>query len=323
MQNTRHQEVKNPKKLFHYVSSLECMKGVRTLNLTKGCQLGCIYCYIYSYRDPLPHGQSIIYPSLIERVEDELSRMRNPRLFLSSSSDIMQPVLLQSGITQKILSLIKKYKADVSIWTKGSPYRNRVLMYPNLFEDLDNEGRVHFEINITSTDNETLKKLEPGTSSLEDRILFAKHLVDLGIQTSVRIDPLVPGLTDTEENFRKTIQLCDKINVKNIYFSWLFLRNEITKNMKSKLGKYFELIQQYYINSEKQYLVRNGNNQSGVLYLPPKKYREEKIRLFKSIADSHGINSYICQCKNSDINLSTKFCHELHTTKKYRATTLI
>lgn len=322
MHTKKPQKIKTPQNLFHYVSSLECMKGVRTLNLTKGCQLGCVYCYIYSYRDALPYGHSIIYPSLIERVEDELSRMRSPQLFLSSSSDIMQPILLQSGITQKIISLINKYKANTSIWTKGSPYLNGKLRYPNLFNELRDQSTIHFEINITSTDNETLKKLEPGTPILEDRLLFAKHLSELGVPTSVRLDPLIPGLTDTEENFSKTMQLCGELNIKEVFYSWLFLRKEIIKNMESNLGKDFEQVKKYYTNEEKQYLVNKEKYRSGVMQLPSKEYRETKIQVFKTIADSFEINTHFCQCKNSDLRLTSKFCHKIHDSKRLQTTTL-
>lgn len=305
------------KRLFHYVSSLDCMAGVRTLNLTKGCQMGCIYCYIHSYRDPLPLGVTHIFDSILERVETELSRMRIRRIFLSTSSDIMQPILLKKGLTSKILDILSKYRASSTIWTKGSPYLNGDLKYPEILDALKNSPLLfHFEISLGTIKDHIMRKFEPGCARFQDRVHLAERLIELGVNTSARLDPLIPGISDTVNNFNEICKTCYDLGIKDIFYSWLFLRNAIIVNMKSRLGVEFNKIFDHYKNAEKKYLIEKDATKSGVLILPPKDYRMSKIKMFSEIAQSYEINAYPCHCKNADLPIKAVACHLLHKQTK-------
>jgi len=57
-------------------SSLACLSGVASINLTSSCAHSCIYCYSCSYSSRPSEGTVIVYSNLFEKLKSELARKR-------------------------------------------------------------------------------------------------------------------------------------------------------------------------------------------------------------------------------------------------------
>ena len=75
---------------------------------------------------------------------------------------------------------------------------------PDRFLDLfaEHKDLVHVQVGLTTTDDRIRRLLEPNSASVDQRLQVLGALVERGVRTDVRVDPLTPGLTDTETSFK-------------------------------------------------------------------------------------------------------------------------
>jgi len=60
------------------------------------------------------------------------------------------------------------------------------------------------QISISSTDDEILRRIDPGAPSIDERIDTLLALRDAGIPVNVTLLPWIPGITDTEAIIART-----------------------------------------------------------------------------------------------------------------------
>jgi len=57
-------------------SNLPCLREVATVNVTRGCVHGCVYCYTQGYSSYPGRGHVVVYEDLAGQVAGELARKR-------------------------------------------------------------------------------------------------------------------------------------------------------------------------------------------------------------------------------------------------------
>jgi DNA repair photolyase len=152
------------------------------------CVHGCIYCYareaIYSNYS----RDTLIYDNLPELVERDLKRLSLcPPISLSNISDPCQPVPELQREVKRLVRLLMDYGVSFLITTKGDP--SFLLELP---------GFVGYKpkfiaITIEGTP-EVLRLLSPGAPSFDARVAAAAKLSGLGIDTVIRLDPVLVHL---------------------------------------------------------------------------------------------------------------------------------
>jgi DNA repair photolyase len=60
-------------------------------------------------------------------------------------------------------------------------------------------------LSVPTVDADAWARLEPGTAPPAQRLRAVRTLVDAGVDAGVLMSPLVPGITATRENIRKTV----------------------------------------------------------------------------------------------------------------------
>ncbi len=53
-----------------------CLKGIPTINVTRGCLFHCAYCYARGYSQAPPDGEVHLYINLPDLLQSELARKR-------------------------------------------------------------------------------------------------------------------------------------------------------------------------------------------------------------------------------------------------------
>ena len=69
---------------------------------------------------------------------------------------------------------------------------------------------------LTTYDEELCKKIEPNVSTTKERVEALKILRDEGIPTVVWLTPILPFITDTEENIIGILNYCKEVKVFGI-----------------------------------------------------------------------------------------------------------
>ena len=178
--------------------------GFRTsLNLYRGCEYGCIYCYARPTHEFLGFSAGLDFESKIMVKEDapellrkELSSQKwQPQvIFMSGVTDCYQPVERKLKLTRRCLEVLAEFRNPVFIVTKNQLVTRDI----DLLSELAKHRAVAVWLSITTLDSELRKIMEPRTSPPSARLAALRELAAAGISVGVNVAPIIPGLTDHE-----------------------------------------------------------------------------------------------------------------------------
>lgn len=275
-----------------------CIKDIPSINVTRGCLHSCVYCYARGFTDAPPKGEVHLYVNLPEKLEAELGRKRRlPEwITFSTASDAFQQTEEVLNITYRTMKILLERGIGISILTKGfipTEIIGLFRKYPD---------RVKARIGIVSLNEDYRRLFEPLTASPKKRLLNIRNLIDAGIETSVRIDPIIPGITDSEGEIEHLIKRLKINGIKSISVSHLVMRpsiiNQFVKELPFRIAK--ELIR-LYSGQPWQRVITSARTR-----ILPKEIRINTYRMIKDIAKRYGIECHTCGCKNPD--LQWEFC---------------
>lgn len=275
-----------------------CLKDIPSINITRGCIHSCVYCYARGFTDAPPRGEVHVYMNLPEKLEAELERKRRlPEwVTFSTASDAFQQIHSVIDITYKTMKILLERGIGISILTKGF-IPVEIIGFFKKYPD-----KVKARIGIVSMNEDYKKLFEPLTASPKKKLLNIRNLIDAGIETTVRIDPIIPNITDSEGDMEHLIKRLKVNGVKSISVSHLVMRpsiiNQFVKELPFRVAK--ELIR-LYSGQRWQRVITSARTR-----LLPQEIRINTYRMTKDIAKRYGIDCHTCGCKNPD--LQWEFC---------------
>ena len=168
-----------------------------------------------------------------------------------------------------------------------------------------NASLVQVGIGLTTLREELLKVFEPRAAAPKVRLSQAQTLVKAGVSTRIRIDPILPGLTDDAEDLNELLKAISSIGVKQIAISTAFLRSPIIRTLKGHVRdkRALDILLSHYASG--QTLTMHGAGTSVIV--PPAPLRKQIYARVKQIAQRYSIATSICACKNGD--LASGSCH--------------
>ncbi|MCE5250254.1 radical SAM protein [bacterium] len=279
--------------------SLPCLSHFHTINLLAGCPYECRYCYARSYRSNPGNGKVLFYCNTFDLLRYELLRKRKrPVLvYFSTACEPFIPYEMVSDVLFSVMKLLLDHNVSLLISTK-SPVSDR---FVNLFAHYP--GKIHIQVGMTMTDDRIRRLLEPNASSVEVRLTTLRKLREQGIHSEVRMDPLIPGLTDTEESFTSLCKQISECDITHAAASYLFIRRANYQSMMIRFNgwSFEDIFKELYT----EIIVKYCGN--GTVTVPDAEYRRIKYGELRSIAHDYGITLHLCACKNNDITHEN--CH--------------
>jgi len=293
-------------------SQLRCLSKIPTINITAGCFHSCIYCYMKGYSQYPGDGKVILFENIADKLKKELARKRKKpqAVYFCPSCDPFQPVLQILDQTYKAMATLLEAGIGVQFLTKA--------VIPPEFIKLfaEHNNQVCGQIGLTSVDDSIRKIFEPKTASVSEKLVTMKNLVETGVKTGARADPLVYGIMDSDKSLNDLFSAIAKTGVKETAVNYLFLRPAIKESIKKNITDK-ELLSKLlnpYRNGAK--LPIGLKNSCGVAL--PGEIREKAYERIKNIAFSFGVSIHICGCKNSDISPETcNITRSLHSVQSY------
>lgn len=276
-------------------STLKCLSQVASINPTLGCVHQCAYCYARGYSFYPGDGTVLVYGNMPEKLKKELSTCRKlpAYVFFSTTCDILQPIPQVLKVTYELIEVLFEYGVGVNLLTKGR--------IPAKFLQLFSQYKklVHVQVGITTLERDIQKKIEPYAATPQERLLNIKRLCETGIVPEVKLDPLIPGITDTESNLTALFKEIQGFGVHSACMNYLFLRPQIKKNLCKALGNtpFLSKILMHYQNGKSMNLLAE---KSRVVALDVH-YRKQAYEQISQWARDFGIDAYVCGCKNPDI----------------------
>lgn len=221
------------------------------MNIYRGCSHGCIYCdsrsacyHIADFDTVRPKENALVL------LEDELRSKRSTGVItMGSMSDPFNPLEKHCLLTHRALDIIRKHRFGAAFTTKSALCSRDAA----LLSDISKNAPVCARLTITCADDDLCKKVEPHVSTTSERFAAMRTLADHGVYTGVWLNPLLPYLTDNEENIRRIVQLtADNGGRFVVCFFGMTLR---TGNREY----YFHALQRDFPGVRQSYLKQYGN----------------------------------------------------------------
>lgn len=266
----------------------------------KTCSFGCKYCF--SNCRVIMEFEKQLQVANLQWLEKKLDKVYNKGLYNSEMfldvllndkitwhcggmSDPFQPIENKLNITSDMINITNKHDVSILFSTKSDTVYNA-----NIRPDLHT-----FQLSVTNIDNR--KDIEPNVPNIEKRIKFYKDLKSDGFKVGIRVQPFMPNITTID--IIETFKDADYFTIEGIKI--------VPQNKEHKE----EILR--FLNID-----RGNFTQMGLLNLKPefriKMYEDfiNKLREYNipfSIADNdlHYISSGKCCCGDPLIKKSTTF----------------
>ena len=252
------------------------------------CSIACSYCYAQWYRGP--HGR----PKPIRRILHlirELGRVRRERgiaipVRIAALSDPFQPAELQWRLTRKALKEALKRGVPVILNTRLKPPGQD---YWGLMREAASRGLLLLQVTITGPPRSggALRLFEPGSPANEERLEVAGRASEQGIPVAVRLQPLIPGIGDSDpEGLASSIA---SAGAKLLTVEFLRAEKPFLEKLAAKLADV-----EVYRTGWESYAPGAETGEERLLH-PPLEYRLRVAEEYSRLARRQGIAFQTCK----------------------------
>lgn len=221
---------KKSKSIIHPFS----VKGYSGLaiNPYQGCSHRCAYCYATYEWSPEFYDRIYAKSNAHEVLDKQLAAWKpdtiNP-VMVASATDAYQPAELRYGLTRKCVQVLQKYNVPYYVFTKSAIVERDLELHRKYRDNC-------FIIwSITTCNEEKRRVVEPGTPPASRIFETIKRFTDAGICCGVNVDPIMPLVTDGEEDLEAIVKACSKAGLRHVFGAMLRLRTDIWERMKIAL----------------------------------------------------------------------------------------
>jgi DNA repair photolyase len=263
---------------MHFKEYKGILSQNNTMNISRGCIHGCIYCDARSKCYNIEHKFEdveikINAPKLLE--EAVKKKRKKCMIVTGAMSDPYIPVAENLRNIRACLEIIERYGFGLAIQTKS----NLILRDIDILKKINNKTKCIVEITLTTFDEQLCKIIEPNVSTTKERFGILETMRDNNIQTIVWLSPILPFINDTKENLIGILDYCVKAKVYGIicFDMGLTLREGDREYFYKNLDKHFP-------GTKEKYKRKYGNN-----YMITSENNNELMEIFNSICDKNNI----------------------------------
>lgn len=215
------------------------------MNIYRGCCHGCIYCDSRSacYRND---DFDTVYAKqdALRIIRDDLRRKVQPGVVSTGAmSDPYNPFERTEQLTRHALELISAYGFGVAIATKSDLICRDI----DVLCEIQKNAPVLCKLTVTTTDDALAKQIEPHAPAPSKRFEALARLSQAGLPTCVLLMPVLPWITDREENILSVVQQAKRAGVSYIYPAFgLTMRDKQRDYFYQKLDRAFPGLREKY-----------------------------------------------------------------------------
>lgn len=255
-----------------------------TLNPYTGCDHGCVYCYASGYIPDFSRCRP--KQDLDERLSREAKRLTGEIISISNSSDPYPNLEAETALTRRCLEILSRSDCKIQIITKSNLVVRDV--------DLLKKRKSIVALTITTDDDDTAGTIEPRAPPPSERIKTVGKLIENGLPTAVRIDPIIPFVNDNPERLVKKLA---SLGVRHITVSTYKVRPDNWRRFSAAMPQTASKLRPLYFE--------NGERIAGSLYLP----RDLRMRLMenvRAVVEENGVG--FGACREGLNHLNTALC---------------
>lgn len=272
-----------------------CLQGTHAINVTRGCEFDCVYCYARGYPEAPATGEVYLYRNLPEQLAAELDNPRRRtairRVVFNTASDSFQTHPAVLDITYQTMQVLVRRRIGFSFLTKGGIPQRFIALFA------EHPQLVSARIGLVSTRPRFREMFEPHAATAEERLQNITNLRGAGVDVEVRVDPIIPFLTDDPQSISGLFGAVAERGVRRVALSYLHLRPAIFEQLRHELPAVeFALLRTCF--ETQPWSVVGSSTRSKLIPAP---LRRKGYRRFAEIAGEFDLIPLICGCKNPDL----------------------
>jgi DNA repair photolyase len=200
-----------------------------TINPYRGCTHACVYCFArptHIYLD-MNAGRDfetkiVVKVNAPEVLRRELAakRWKGEHIAMGTATDPYQRVEGRYRLMRAIIEALIDHRNPFSILTKGTLITRDLDLLVRAAE----HAPVSAAFSIGTLDEEVWRTTEPGTPSPKARIEALRSLVAAGIPTSVLMAPILPGISDRDDQLQAVVEAALEAGASHVSPIMLHLR---------------------------------------------------------------------------------------------------
>jgi len=219
----------NARRVVNQVPPASRMPFRWTINAYRGCSHACAYCFARPTHEYLGmdtgrdfERRIVVKVNAVERVRAEVAarRWRGEHIAMGTNTDPYQTCEGRYRLTRGIVEVLTEAANPFSILTKST----LVLRDIDVLRAAAARTDVMVNLSIPTVDRDVWRLTEPGTPNPLRRVDAVARLNEAGIPCGVLVAPVLPGLSDSEEQLRATVRACVEAGAASVTTILLHLR---------------------------------------------------------------------------------------------------
>jgi DNA repair photolyase len=222
-----------------------------TVNPYRGCEIGCKYCYArYTHefmelRDPLAFEERSFAKQWnpAEFLADLRRIDPRDRIAIGTATDPYQPAERRFRLTRALLETLAGQRGRrLGITTKSDLVARDI----DVLQSVARHNRVSVHLTVTTVDDELARKIEPRAPRPDLRLAAVRKLADAGIETGVFCCPLLPLITDSQQQIHAVASAAKDAGARFLAGNTVFLKQSALRVFLPFLDEQFpELADRY------------------------------------------------------------------------------
>ena len=258
-----------------------------TVNPYRGCVHSCHYCFARAYHAYLDLGigeyfssKIVVKTNVVEVLRRELAspRWTGETIAMGTATDPYQHCEGRYRLTRGIVGVLADFGNPLSLLTKST----LVLRDLDAFRRLDEAASVTLSMSVGTLDEAVRRVVEPGTPPGRKRLEVLARFADAGIRTGVLVAPVLPGLTDGEEQLDEVLAACARAGVSYAAMIVLHVRPSIREHFLPWLRREYPWLYPRYVE------LYGGRSYAPAAYAKEVTERFARLRLRHGIGWSEG-----------------------------------
>ncbi len=269
-----------------------------SINPYEGCGFNCTYCYVHGSI----YGENLAEKIVIKKdaamiLDKQLANRAKKNEFgfiaVGSATDAYMQVEEKVGLTRELLKVILKYRFPVFISTKSELIKRDFDLLQQidetaiLPEDLkQNPGRgVIISFSFSTLNEKLARQIEPGAPAPQKRMETLKVCSENGFLCGVNAMPLLPFITDTDEEMEKIVTAAKENGARYVLTAALTLFGNDESDSKQLVLK--------FLRNNYPELLEKYEQLFGVNYYVPWQYQQHLKSRAEVLCEKHGVKNSI------------------------------
>jgi DNA repair photolyase len=226
-----------------------------SVNPYRGCFHACAYCYARPTHPYLGFGAGtdfdrkiVVKVNVVDRLRERLQKRswRRELIAFSGNTDCYQPLESHYRLTRGCLEVCAAYATPVTVITKGKLVRRDI----DVLQSIAERARCQVSVSIPFASDDDAKKIEPFASPPSKRFETLRLLSEAGLDTSVAVAPIIPGLND--DQVPDILKRAADAGAKSAFKVMLRLPMEVAPVFESRLEDTFPLRRSKVMNAVRE-----------------------------------------------------------------------